>query len=121
MSIELTDETIAALSPEAQVIVRALLAHIAVLEKRVAELEAQLGRNSKNSSQPPSVGHPHAKPAPPVKRKSKRRQGAQPGHDKMERTLLPTDECGEVFVCKPPACRGCGERLRGTDAEPLRE
>ena len=113
MSIEITDELIATFSPEAQAVVRMLMA-------RIDELEAKLNTNSKNSSKPPSSQHPHAKPDPP-KKKSKRKRGGQPGHDRYQRELVPADACETVITRKPPACRGCGKRLRGSDKTPLRK
>lgn len=113
MSFEVTEEMISGLSPEGQVIVRMLLA-------RIDDLEAKLNKTSKNSSKPPSASHPHAKPEPPAKKKSKRKRGAQPGHDKFQRELVPTEDCAEMISCKPPACRGCGKKLKGSDASPLR-
>ena len=92
---------------------------IRVLSVRVAQLEAQLGKNSTNSSQPPSTTHPHAKPPRP-KRRSRRSPGGQPGHVKHERALIPVEECQAVATCLPPACRRCGEPLAGADLEPLR-
>jgi transposase len=112
MSLEITEELIARQRPEAQAIIRLLLA-------RIAELEARLNKSPQNSSLPPSVQHPHAKPLPP-KPKSKRKQGGQPGHTKHERPLLPTDECDEVQKLKPAECRRCGTKLTGCDAAPLR-
>jgi transposase len=92
---------------------------IRVLAARVAELEAKLGKDSTNSSKPPSTTHPHAKP-PSSKPKSKRPRGGQPGHDKHERALIPTDQCQAVVPCVPRACRRCGHGLAGTDPDPLR-
>jgi transposase len=112
MSLEITEELIARQPPEAQAIIRALLA-------RVAALEAQLGKTPKNSSLPPSSQHPHAKP-PGKKNKSRRKRGAQPGHQKHERTLIPSEACREVIVLKPTACRRCGGRLAGEDPAPWR-
>jgi transposase len=89
------------------------------LTGRVAELEAQLGKNSSNSSLPPSVGHPHAKPPRPPRR-SRRSPGGQPGHVKHERALIPVEQCQAVVSCRPTACRRCGEPLTGDDPEPLR-
>ena len=119
MSLEITEELITRQSPEAQAIIRLLLANIAKLEARVAELETRLGKTPQNSSLPPSTQHPHAKPAP-QKSKSKRKRGGQPGHIKHERPLLPTGECDEVHTLKPTECRRCGQKLTGRDAEPLR-
>jgi transposase len=89
------------------------------LTGRVAELEAQLGKNSSNSSLPPSVGHPHAKPPRPPRR-CRRSPGGQPGHVKHERALIPVEQCQAVVSCRPTACRRCGEPLTGDDPEPLR-
>lgn len=89
------------------------------LTAHVAELEAKLGRDSTNSSKPPSTAHPHAKPPRP-KPKSSRKRGGQPGHPKHERELIPTEECQAVMPCVPTECRRCGKALTGTDPEPLR-
>ena len=94
-------------------------ARIARLEARIAELEAKRGKDSTNSSKPPSTGHPHAKPVS-NKPKSKRPVGGQPGHPKHERALIPSEECQAVIACLPTACRRCGEALAGTDSQPLR-
>ena len=111
MSLEITEDLIARQPPEAQAIIRLLLA-------KIAELESRLNKTPQNSSLPPSTQHPHAKPQP-SKAKSKQRRGGQPGHAKHERTLLPTEECNDVQSLKPEACRRCGTRLSGTDPEPL--
>lgn len=105
--------------PEAQVIFLEMADTIKRLERRVEELERRLGMNSSNSSLPPSSQHPHAKPAPP-KPKSKRKRGGQPGHEKFERALVPAERVTETIVLKPCMCRRCGERLRGSDGDPLR-
>jgi transposase len=120
MSLEITEELILRQPPEAQAIIRLLLAQIAQLSARVAELEARLGQTPQNSSLPPSSQHPHAKP-PQKKSKSKKRRGGQPGHPKHERPLIPSDKCDEVRSLQPTECRRCGERLRGHDPEPLRQ
>jgi transposase len=116
----LTEETIARQPPEAQAIIRALLARIAALEAEVDELRRQVkGKTPQNSSLPPSTQHPHAKPTS-RKGKSKRKRGGQPGHPKHERPLIPTAECDRVETLKPTECRRCGEKLSGDDPEPLR-
>ena len=112
MSLELTEEMIARQPPESQAIIRILWA-------RVQELEGRLLRTPQNSSLPPSVQHPHAKPAKKKKR-SKKKRGGQPGHAKHERPLRPSEECDEVVTIKPAECRRCGEQLSGTDREPWR-
>ena len=120
MEAIVTEEIIARQPPEAQAIIRLLLAKIAELEARIAELQRQAkGKTPQNSSLPPSTQHPHAKPKPP-QRKSKRKRGGQPGHKKHERPLIPTDRCDEVQPLKPTECRRCGGKLTGNDPEPLR-
>lgn len=106
------EDLIARQPPEAQAIIRALLA-------KISELEARLSKSPRNSSLPPSVVHPHAKPAPP-KQKSGKKPGGQPGHPKHERALIPTDQCQAVVTVKPENCRRCGELLAGVDPQPLR-
>src|SRR5262245_16661776 len=55
MSLEITEELIARQSPEAQAIIRVLLA-------KIQELQDRLNQSPRNSSAPPSGEHPHAKP-----------------------------------------------------------
>ena len=106
------EDLIARQPPEAQAIIRSLLA-------KISELEARLNKSPRNSSLPPSSVHPHAKLAPP-KQKSGKKPGGQPGHPKHERALIPTDQCQAVVTMKPKNCRRCGERLAGVDPQPLR-
>jgi transposase len=108
----------AEMTPAVRAFVGLLLDRIAKLETRVEELER--GRKTPhNSSLPPSTVHPHAKPSS-TKRKSKKKRGGQRGHKKHERPLLPTEECDEVKLLKPTECRRSGEKLCGSDPEPLR-
>jgi len=66
MSLGITEEIVARQPPEAQAIIRLLLARISELEARIEELERQgRGRTPQNSSLPPSTQHPHARPQPP--------------------------------------------------------
>ncbi len=120
MSLGITEEIIARQPPEAQAIIRLLLAKIAELETRIEDLERRVkGKTPQNSSLPPSTQHPHARPQPP-RRKSKKKRGGQPGHEKHERPLIPTEDCNRVEPLKPTECRRCGEKLSGSDPEPLR-
>ena len=118
MPLGITEEIIARQSPEAQAIIRLLLAEIAKLEARIRELEGRR-QTPQNSSLPPSSVHPHAKPALP-KCKSKQKRGGQPGHEKHERPLIPSEDCDDVKPLKPTECRRRGEKLSGRDPEPLR-
>jgi transposase len=119
---DITEEIIARQPPEAQAIIRALLAQIAELKAELEQLRRQVsgsGKTPQNSSLPPSTQHPHARPQPP-RRKSRKKRGGQPGHEKHERPLISTDQCDDVQLLKPTECRRCGAKLSGTDPEPLR-
>jgi transposase len=86
-----TEELIARQSPEAQAIIRLLLA-------KLAELEARLNKTPRNSSLPPSTEHPHAKPLP-QKQRSGKEPGGQPGHAKSERALVPVGlDKGDILL-----------------------
>ena len=120
MELVITEEVIARQPQEAQAIIRALLARMAKLEAELEVLRGQVkGTTPQNSSVPPSTQHPHAKP-PRKKGKSNKRRGGQLGHPKHERPLIPTDQCDEVKPLKPTECRRCGEKLSGSDCQPLR-
>jgi transposase len=120
MLLGITEEIVARQPPEAQAIIRLLLAKIAELEARIEELQQQVkGKTPQNSSLPPSTQHPHARPQPP-KRKSKKKRGGQPGHEKHERSLIPTEQCDDVQPLRPTQCRRCDAKLSGSDPEPLR-
>ncbi|MGH3469833.1 MAG: IS66 family transposase [Thermocrispum sp.] len=79
------------------------------LSARVAELEARLGKDSQNSSKPPS-SDAFVKPPPrSLRKKTGRKPGKQPG-DRGSR-LEPRPDPNEV-VAHPPACCGaCGQDL----------
>jgi transposase len=89
---------------EAQV--EKLSARVARQDERIAQLERQLGRSSRNSSQPPSQDPPGSAPRR-GKDPSGRKQGAQPGHAGKGRELLPASAVDEVVEHWPAAC-GCG-------------
>ena len=107
-----TEDWIARQPPEAQAMIRLLLA-------KIAELEARLNKSPRNSSLPPSTEHPHAKPSA-AREKSGKKPGGQPGHPKHERALIPVEQCAHVVPLIPESCRCCGTRLAGSDPEPLR-
>src|SRR5450756_930404 len=76
------------------------------LEARVADLERQLNRTSRNSSLPPSADPPSAppRPRPPL---SGRSPGGQPGHEGKNRRLLPLELEDEVVDHWPQRCQAC--------------
>lgn len=81
----------------------------AVLRAENVDLRARLGRDSSNSSKPPSLDG-LAKPAPKSLRKpSGRRPGGQPGRE--GRTLRQVDDPHQRVKHEPAACGGCGDDL----------
>src|SRR3954471_17897544 len=104
------------LSPEAQAAVSVL---VQSFERRIADLEERLNKNSTNSSKPPSSDPPSVKRRPPAPASGKKR-GGQSGNARHARPLVPPDRLRQVIECKPPGCRWCGDALDGDDPEPIR-
>jgi transposase len=90
-------------------------------DERIAKLERQLSKSSRNSSQPPSADPPNMPPR--SKSPTGREQGAQPGHEGKGRPLLPAWAVDEVVDHWPASC-GCGHVFCEVDrvaaAEPAR-
>ena len=97
---------------------RAMQGVIDDLTAKVDRLERELGKRDKFQREEPNDKSPR-EPAPPFDKSSKKR-GGQPGHKRFERELVPVEQCQEVVPCRPPTCRGCGEKLSGIDEAPLR-
>jgi transposase len=88
-----------------------LSARLVEANARIVELEARLGKNSRNSSKPPSSDG-LAKPAPKSLRgRSGRRPGGQAGH--RGRTLCQAADPDRRRRHVPRRCRGCGKGLGG--------
>lgn len=109
----LTREDIQALydqGPDAVVdLVNTLQNTVEVLTARVKQLEDRLGKDSHNSSKPPSTDG-FKKPNPQSQRgKSHRPSGGQPGHP--GRTLQFADKPDTTVVHRPQVCQGCGGPL----------
>jgi transposase len=96
-----------------------LQAQVGALQAEVAQLREQLGRNSQNSSQPPSSDGPSARPRP-KRPLSGRKPGGQAGHLGHGRKLIPVEQVQHVIDLKPTACDQCGALLLGEDAQPVR-
>jgi transposase len=79
------------------------------LSARVRELEARLGKNSQNSSKPPS-SDAFVKPPP---RSLRKQTGRRPGKQNGDRgaRLEPRADPDEVVAHTPVACGSCGEDL----------
>jgi len=99
--------------------VQALQAQVAALQAEVAQLREQLGRNSQNSSKPPSSDALSAPPRP-KRAPSGRTPGGQPGHTGHGRKLVPVEQVKHVMDLKPTECDQCGALLLGEDAHPVR-
>lgn len=86
-------------------------AQLVRLTARVEELLAQLGRNSGNSSKPPSTDAPwNVKRRPPSAPSGKKR-GGQPGHEGHKRVMQPATDEFDVHAVQ---CEHCGAALDAT-------
>ena len=87
----------------------ALREQVEALRRENAELRARLGRDSSNSSRPPSSDPPGT--VRPKAAAATRRAGGQPGHPGHHRELLPPERVDQVVVLVPVECTGCGAPL----------
>jgi transposase len=82
--------------------------------ERIAELERRLGKDSSNSSRPPSSDAPWSK-QPAKKRSSRsrsgRKPGKQPGSASSSRSLV--EDPDERWEIHPDRCGSCAASLRG--------
>ncbi len=93
-----------------------LRSQVAVLGDRVALLERQAGRDSSNSSRPPSSDSPYTKkPRKATDRSLRGRSGRKPGKQPGEPgvTLAQVADPDHTIVCAPARCAGCGCDLAG--------
>jgi transposase len=94
-----------------QAVAEELRAELAAARHRIAELEAQAGKNSRNSSKPPSSDG-LGKPAPrSLRKKTGRRPGGQEGHE--GRTLRQVADPDHEVPHEPACCAGCRRPLLG--------
>jgi len=89
-------------------LVLSLFEQIEQLTTRVAELEARLATNSRNSNQPPASDGP-AKPIKPTRQPSGKKPGGQKGHPGT--TLKPSPAPDRIEYHSPPACAHCQRSL----------
>src|SRR5215210_6182988 len=82
-----------------------LRGHNFQLQRRNAELEALVVKDSHNSSRPPSTDPPWAKRTKSLRRPSGRRPGGQAGH--LGETLRLSERPGRVVEHRPRECRSC--------------
>jgi transposase len=95
--------------------VAGLLERLAELEARVAELAAQAGQNSKNSSKPPSSDGL----ARPVPKSLRVKSGRRPGRPKGQpgTTMQLSDSPDRVVRHEPACCSRCAAGLAGAPEE----
>jgi transposase len=86
------------------------------LEVLVKKLQGLLGKNSRNSSKPPSSDVNRPKKA--AEKGSGAARGAQPGHPKYERKRVPADKVDQVIDLVPSHCFACESPLKGIDKHP---
>lgn len=86
-------------------------ARLAEANARIAELEARLGKNSSNSSKPPSSDGLDKPPPRSLRGRSGKRPGGQAGH--RGQTLCRVAEPDRRERHEPACCRGCGAGLAG--------
>src|SRR5947199_8661700 len=73
--------------------IAALTTLVTQLQAQVAQLQARLNQNSRNSSRPPSTDGPQHRPPPPKPQPGELPPGGQPGHPGPPR---PRTSDGEV-------------------------
>lgn len=89
-------------------------------DERIRELEARLGKNSRNSSQPPSSDPPFKKPPPKSRRqRSGRTPGGQAGHPGV--TLKLTEAVDRAVTIPLSGTCACGQAWSAADAVVLPE
>lgn len=111
-------EELAARNAELLAVVAEQAALIEALRAEVAALRRQVGRDSSNSSQPPSQDGPAAKAKKAGQREARRArpgrpQGGQKGHPGA--SLAWAAHPDETRVIEPGGCGGCGAGLAGAD------
>jgi transposase len=83
------------------------------LQDKIEQLQEKTNTNSENSSLPPSKSYKKKKKRIATKKRSKRKQGAQIGHDGKHRALIPTDQVNKIIVCEAQnSCSKCGRELQ---------
>ena len=94
-----------------------MLIKIAALRAENADLKEKLSVDSKNFSKPPSADFKkHKKLKNEIKKKSGKKQGAQPGHKGVSRQLESIDKVNNIIDCKPSSyCICSGDIIYNTN------
>lgn len=89
-----------------------VLITIAALRAENADLKEKLSVDSKNSSKPPSADLKKPKKRKNgIKKKSGKKQGAQPGHKGVNRSPEPIEHVNNIINCKPDIICNCGHNV----------
>ncbi len=91
----------------------ALQEQVAVLSRRIHELEARLAKESHNSHLPPSSDRFHRQPRS-LRKRSQKKAGGQPGHPGSTLELSETPDL--VLVYPVECCQHCGRDLRDLES-----
>ena len=97
---------------ELERLLKAALEEIARLKERIAQLE----KHSGNSSKPPSSDVVKPK-AEKKDKKTKRKKGAQPGHQQHLRTPIAPELIDEIVKLELTNCPDCQQQLDLVDSE----
>lgn len=81
------------------------------LKQLIADLQSKNGRSSRNSSKSPSSDSEEQRKKRRKKPRSSRSKGAQFGHKKQERSLLPENEMDDIHTYYPDTQCGCGHQI----------
>lgn len=108
-------ETLQSWPKEAQEYILSLQKTLEMLILQNQELFHQLNANSHNSSKPPSSDPPFKRPPKKSKEKSGRPKGAQVGHTRHLRELVPVAAVDEIVEIYPQECQHCHAPLRSSD------
>ena len=95
------------------------VAEVPALRERIEELERRAGRDSGNSSMPPSSDAPKSRAerrrlAREAYKRSKRKSGGQPGHEGKTRETVASERVDER-VAHLPDCCCCGHEFDGSE------
>ena len=98
----------------------AVLAWMLATDKRLRQLESQLGQNSQNSSKPPSSDQTGGKTLKPMVRTLRQKTGKKPGGQKGHKgnTLQQVEVTDEKHIQhhRPPQCPHCNSDLSGAES-----
>lgn len=102
--MQVTYDELLLLNAELRVQNAQLQAQIEILQAEIRDLKEKLNTNSSNSSKPPSQD-PYR--ASIQKKKTGKKQGAQPGHRGHPRRLYPLEQVQSVHDVRPLECSNC--------------